>query len=172
MHVVHLGTGEKKRSNPRQRIVRRLTQLLGTSEPVFDRPVTGRAARNAGDKLLSEAFQYYITEELGASQAPFMNCRKRFTRRHVDAINGTAGVVVGGGGLFLYDTFPNLVSDWQWGIDADLLARIQVPILVMAVGYNQFRHQRPFTRAFDRSVTALVDKSAFFSLRHRGTSRS
>jgi hypothetical protein len=178
MRIVHLGTGEKKRSGRRERVERVVRRWLPLAEPllshsrfgstIFDRPVTEHATRNAGDKLLSEAFQYYIKQELGASSAPFLNCRKRFTSRHVQAINATSGLVVGGGGLFLYDTFPNLISDWQWGIDEAQLRDINVPLCVIAIGYNQFRLQRPFTKAFDRSVSALVERSAFFSLRHQG----
>jgi hypothetical protein len=43
---------------------------------------------------------------------------------------------------------------------------LKAPVAVVAIGYNQFRGQRDFTLAFDRSVTALVERAGYFGVRH------
>ena len=101
-----------------------------------------------------------------------MNCRKIYTKEDIDFINKHDVLFLSGGGLFLYDTFPNDVSDWQWGISSKLLDQISIPIVVYALGYNKFRKQRNFTDSFDITVNKLVEKAKFFSLRNSGSSRA
>ena len=71
-----------------------------------------------------------------------MNCRKIFSVEDIDLINQADILFLSGGGLFLYDTFPNDVSDWQWGISEELLDKIKIPIIVYSIGYNKFRKQK------------------------------
>jgi Flp pilus assembly protein TadD len=92
-----------------------------------------------------------------------------FGERALAEVNARRGIVVGGGGLFLPDTSPNGDSGWQWNIPDDMLARITVPLAVFAVGYNVFDGQRYARRRFAESLRVLVERSAFFGLRNRGS---
>lgn len=132
----------------------------------FDHPNVGSDRLNAGDKVLTEVFSYFIQNTLSADSAPYIDCHRYFDDAHIELLNSADGVVVGGGGLFLYDTYPNLYSDWQWGVTPSQIEKLEVPVAVVAAGYNRFRGQRRFTKAFDRSVTALVDRAAYFGMRH------
>lgn len=80
-----------------------------------------------------------------------------------------APVVVGGGGLFLRDTWANKVSGWQWNISIEELERIHEPIIVFAVGMNRFRGQTDFDPVFAPHLRALVNKAAFFSVREKAS---
>jgi polysaccharide pyruvyl transferase WcaK-like protein len=128
---------------------------------------------NAGDTAVGSAFAYLFRREFPDSKIKFMQSRKIYTIEDINEINKADLLVLAGGGLFLYDTFPNAdVADWQWGISAELVEKIQIPIVVYALGYNKFRGQREFNRNFDRSVSKLVEKSIFFSLRNSGSCRA
>lgn len=124
---------------------------------------------NAGDTAIGSAFEYLFAKEFPSSKIEFMNCRKIFSTSDIDTINQADLLFLSGGGVFLYDTFPNNVSDWQWGISEELLEQIKIPIIVYAIGYNKFRNQRNFNGLFDKTVTKLVEKSIFFSMRNTGS---
>jgi len=123
----------------------------------------------AGDVAMGAAFNNLFKKEFPGSQITFMNCRKKFSKNDIDVINQYDVLIVSGGGLFLYDTFENNESDWQWGISEELLEQISIPIIVYAVGYNKFRGQRNFNSRFDKTVKVLVEKSLFFSVRNSGS---
>ena len=124
---------------------------------------------NAGDTAIGSAFEYIFEKEFSSSTIDFMNCRKIFSSHEIDIINQADLLFLSGGGVFLHDTFPNDVSDWQWGISEELLEKIKIPIIVYAIGYNKFRNQRNFNDLFDKTVTKLVEKSIFFSMRNTGS---
>ncbi|WP_415948132.1 polysaccharide pyruvyl transferase family protein [Streptomyces sp. KLOTTS4A1] len=92
-----------------------------------------------------------------------------FDEAALDQVNARRGLIVGGGGLFLPDTMPNGNSGWQWNIPDELLAQIEVPLAVFAVGFNLFEGQGYHREGFRRSLELLVEKSAFFGLRNRGS---
>jgi polysaccharide pyruvyl transferase WcaK-like protein len=90
----------------------------------------------------------------------------------VERLNKEArAVVIGGGGLFLPDTNTNSASGWQWACPTELISRFEIPLIVYAVGYNQFRGQEGFPDVFDRNVQALVENAAFVGLRNHGSIR-
>lgn len=124
---------------------------------------------NAGDTAIGTSFRYLFRNEFPDSKVSFMNCRKIFTQKDIDHINKADVLFVSGGGLFLYDTFENVVSDWQWGISKELLDKINVPVIVYSIGYNKFRKQLEFNNYFDETVNKLIEKSIFFSLRNSGS---
>ena len=82
---------------------------------------------NAGDTAIGSAFEYLFQQNFPKSNITFMNCRKIYSKKDVDLINKYDVLFLSGGGLFLYDTFENQVSDWQWGISTELLDRITIP---------------------------------------------
>lgn len=78
-------------------------------------------------------------------------------------------VLIGGGGLFLRDTNPNVRSGWQWDISIPLLKDIQKPIIVFGVGNNRFYGQPEFDDIFVEHIGVLAEKTVFFGLRNHGS---
>ena len=135
-------------------------------------PGQGMGVGNAGDTAIGDAFSYLFKNEFPNATIKFMNCRKNFTIQDVDKINKNDLLFVSGGGLFLFDSYKNQASDWQWGISNKILSKINIPIIVYAVGYNKFRGQRDFNLLFNETIETLVNKSIFFSLRNTGSCNS
>ena len=129
----------------------------------------GAGKGNAGDTAIGTAFEYLFEQEFPKDKTYFMNCRNIFTNKDIDLINKHDVLFISGGGLFLYDTFQNTVSDWQWGISKELLNKINIPIIVYSVGYNKFRKQLDFNDHFNETVSKLIEKSIFFGLRNKGS---
>lgn len=123
---------------------------------------------NAGDLVLFEAVR--ATVDIGADSAWVLeHVRKPVGPAMVDQINRSAGIVIGGGGLFLVDNDESSLSGWQWPVSVEFLEKIEAPIAVFAVGYNRFRGQVEFPQAFVDSLTLLVEKSSFMGIRNRGS---
>ncbi len=132
----------------------------------------GLGLGNAGDTAVSAACTNVYKKEFPRVEITYMNCRKIFQQNDIDEINTFDALFVSGGGLFLSDTFPNSVSDWQWGISSELLSKIKIPIVVYGIGYNKFPGQKEFTSVFNNTVSILVEKSVFFSMRNSGSCES
>lgn len=141
---------------------------------------TGKASRelvnvgnfntyNGGDALLSVVIRDYFDERAGRSKWRKIHAHKPVTKKVIDRINASDGLVIGGGGLFLVDTNLESKSGWQWGIAVDDLKKIEVPISVFAVGYNKFRGQSEFPSVFRDSMNELVSRADFFGLRNNGS---
>ncbi|AXK37609.1 polysaccharide pyruvyl transferase family protein [Streptomyces armeniacus] len=92
-----------------------------------------------------------------------------FGEHALEQVNARRGLVIGGGGLFLPDTWPNGNSAWQWNVPDEMISRITVPLAVFAVGYNAFDGQDYGRRRFAESLRALVEQSSFFGLRNHGS---
>lgn len=134
----------------------------------FDIPTAG----NYGDKALfptvRDAFRGF-GEGLFRFTAG-SSLRVEATPELIDTINATAdAVVVGGGGLFLQDTARNANSGWQWNISTEMLGRLQVPVIVFAVGNNRFPGQPDFSTPMLEHVAATLESSLFFGLRNTGS---
>jgi polysaccharide pyruvyl transferase WcaK-like protein len=125
---------------------------------------------NGGDALLSVVLRDLI-DDVSEDRMDWkkIHAHKSVTKRTINKLNQTDGVVIGGGGLFLVDNNKNKNSGWQWGISTPYLKNIQVPISVFAVGYNRFRGQQDFPQVFIDNINTLVEKSSFFGLRNLGS---
>lgn len=138
----------------------------------FDIPTWG----NYGDKALFPVVRDLFTGFAGGQAFEFAGAaplRREVGFELVERINATAdAVVVGGGGLFLQDTNPNANSGWQWNISRAALDRLEVPIIVFAVGDNRFPGQPAFSDLFVDHVSAVAEKSVFFGLRNHGSMAS
>lgn len=146
--------------------------------------IYGVTAYNAGDNVLGIASKKWFSEFISNNNLAWTteSCRNDFnTQKKINWINSFDYLLIGGGGLFLPDTNPNKVSCWQWAIDKNLIRQIQIPIYVCAVGYNLFYNQsvtmpnrknnkKDQSRwlIFKENVETLIEKSAYFSLRHNG----
>lgn len=129
---------------------------------------------NAGDKLLPETVRMALADAAGGTDPGPTGWRSQhahrlFDERALAEVNRRRGLVIGGGGLFIPDTFPNGNSAWQWNIPTELLRAIDVPIAVYAVGFNAFDGQSYRRDQFTESLTALVEKASFFGLRNYGS---
>ena len=124
---------------------------------------------NAGDVLLPVVLRDLFSARVGP-----INWRARHAHDVVDEtavtrFNRSAGIVVGGGGLFLSDTNPNQISGWQWSCPTEALDRITAPLALFAVGYNQFRGHGDLGPLFRRNLEALARRATYIGLRNTGS---
>ena len=83
-------------------------------------------------------------------------------------------------GLILPDTCPNKISCWQWIISKENINKITKPIYVISIGWNLFYNQtinmmnknnniedKSRTNIFKDNISALIEKSVHFTLRHK-----
>ncbi len=124
---------------------------------------------NGGDTLLFPTVRWLWQKHLTPANFSLSPLRGRVTQETIDEINQHDALIIGGGGLFLSDTNSNNLSGWQWACSTELLDQIKVPIILFAVGYNQFRGQSAFNPVFTKNLCKLVEKSAFIGLRNYGS---
>ena len=128
---------------------------------------------NAGDTLLFHAVRDVFDRAYGTQHWSLEPLWPEVTAGDITRINREAkGIVIGGGGLLLRDTNPDSYSGWQWNCPTSVLRQIEVPLTIFAIGYNRFRGQADFDPVFTKNIRALVDQSAFFGLRNRGSIRA
>ena len=123
---------------------------------------------NAGDTVLFSATRRVLDQETPHAWQ-LLQVRAQVDDAAVAAMNRCAGVVLGGGGLFLRDTNENNVSGWQWNCSLALLQQLEAPLVLFALGYNRFRGQADFEPYFAAHVSAVVQRAAFVGLRNRGS---
>jgi hypothetical protein len=133
-------------------------------------PPTG----NFGDDALTLATKAAVEDAVAPEPVEWVDypVRNHTSDAVIRRANECDAVLVGGGGLMLCDTAPNSYSGWQWACSVPHLRRINVPIVVLAVGYNRFRGQPEFKPVFTEHIRRLVDKAAFFSVRNSGSRRA
>lgn len=125
---------------------------------------------NAGDTVLYRAVREVFDHELGPRNWVRRQLRKETTLQDVERFNTQASaLVIGGGGLMMSETSKPTLSGWQWNIARESVERLAMPIIVYAIGYNQFRGSRDFADTFDRHIETVVERSAFFGVRNRGS---
>jgi lipopolysaccharide biosynthesis glycosyltransferase len=124
---------------------------------------------NAGDKLLPETVRLAFGPDTTTRRWHSVHAHRLFDEAALERVNSRRGLVIGGGGLFIPDTMPNGNSAWQWNVPDDALRRVDVPIMVFAVGFNAFDGQSYRQERFNSSLRLLVEKSAFFGLRNHGS---
>ena len=146
---------------------RNLSSVNNLSSPLFHFSAWGNS--NAGDNLLVLALKKSIEREIGHFDYVDRNVRTALTGFDVGLINKSKGVVIGGGGLFLKDTNANDISGWQFPISIKQIDEIEVPIFMLAVGYNRFRGQNDFEPVFKENINALVRKCRFVGIRNHGS---
>lgn len=177
------------RSDPKKALLaaaRRLGIRIEPHCPTLLHPIKNRAPvvwhisnfenDNAGDVLLPVALRDLFVSGSGPIMWRNQHVRERVDRQGnralIRAINASAGIVIGGGGLFLRDTNPNELSGWQWSCSLDFLREMKVPMCLFAVGYNRFRGQPDFDPIFEEHITALAEKSVYLGLRSHGSMRA
>ena len=124
---------------------------------------------NAGDVLLPIALKDLFQCETGRINWTNIHVHKVLNDKMLQQINATQGLLIGGGGLFLKDSNPNVISGWQWPCPLDMLKRINVPMALFAVGYNRFPGQADFDDIFYEHVKLVAEKSVYIGLRNHGS---
>lgn len=134
---------------------------------------------NAGDKLLPESVRLAFGTDgdsdgdahggTGPRRWHSIHAHRLFDEAALERVNARRGLVIGGGGLFIPDTAPNGNSAWQWNVPDALLKRIDVPVMVYAVGFNAFDGQSYRAGRFSTALRALVERASFFGLRNHGS---
>ncbi|WP_374412872.1 polysaccharide pyruvyl transferase family protein [Novosphingobium colocasiae] len=128
---------------------------------------------NAGDTALFAATRLLFENHLGRQDWIKLPVRSTVRPADVERINRHAkAVLVGGGGLIIPDSVSASQSGWQWNIALADLKRLEVPLVLSAVGYNTFHGQSAFAQKFAEHVTETVSRAAFVGLRNTGSIRS
>jgi len=126
---------------------------------------------NAGDVVLPVVLRDVFNKIIGIKKWSGIHVFTIVNKKIVSRINTTNAMVIGGGGLFLKDTNPNDLSGWQWSCSIDQLNKIDVPIIMFAVGYNRFRGQEEFEPIFKQHLNEFVKKAIFIGIRNTGSIR-
>ncbi|MDM7856228.1 glycosyltransferase [Cellulomonas alba] len=124
---------------------------------------------NYGDLLLPVAVRAAVSHVRAVSSWEGLHVHQVLDDDAVERVNQTRGLLVGGGGLFLPDTAPNGNSGWQWNVPDASLDRLDVPLGLVAVGYNVFEGQRFVGSRFRESLVGVVERAAFVGLRNHGS---
>jgi hypothetical protein len=144
------------------------------------------AASNSGDYMIGLAFKAYFQEHvLNGAEIEFddYDCRKQALYHGASALsrlNAYDHILVGGGGLILPDSAPNMVSCWQWVISVEDLSQLTAPIHVLGLGFNVFYGQtmdmpsrsndardRRRIPVLTNSLRTLLTKAESFTMRHK-----
>jgi predicted SAM-dependent methyltransferase/polysaccharide pyruvyl transferase WcaK-like protein len=133
----------------------------------------GAWAGNFGDSIIQRS----LTENLKVASGyelefKYINCQTtEFTEELIAEMNEEADLLLlGGGGLVFFRPQDKSKSGWQFNIDIDLLDKIQVPLVVHAIGYNKFEYDRnDFPSITNKHLQKTVEKAALFSVRNTGT---
>jgi hypothetical protein len=140
---------------------------------------------NSGDINLAESSEKVISKRFPNIQWTRKDCRLIYTKKEIDTINKNYDfILLGPGGIFLlddvngkgiaelnkksYSEIKNGYSGYQWIIKDDVLNAIKIPIIVFSVGWNQFRNEAILKEPLSTSVRKIIEKSAYFSIRHNG----
>jgi|GEM_PF-715342 len=124
---------------------------------------------NFGDVALPLAVREAVEAAAGPQQWVPFHAHQVFDAERTRIANAQRALVVGGGGLFLPDTSPNGHSGWQWNVPAASLAALDVPLFVLAVGYNLFDGQEFHGSRFRDSLVALAERAELVGLRNHGS---
>jgi polysaccharide pyruvyl transferase WcaK-like protein len=124
---------------------------------------------NAGDTLLPVVLRDLFEKTIVVKNWYHIHVHKVVTNKLVKKINKRTILLIGGGGLFLKDTNKNNISGWQWSCSIEQLNKIEIPIIMFAVGYNRFRGQEDFDEIFTKHLNVFVRKAVFIGIRNTGS---
>lgn len=95
------------------------------------------------------------------------------TKSALDEINRTADLLLVGGGGLIYGVGHTKYLEpiperniWMFKIPDELVADIQIPLVVFGVGYNQFRNQDRLHPEIVHNLKLVKEKSVAFSVRN------
>ncbi len=124
---------------------------------------------NAGDTFLPVVLRDLFNSAMSIGKWHGVKVNKSVDDKFQNKASRCDMVIVGGGGLFLKDTFRNEISGWQWPCSVEAIEKIKSPLVMFAVGYNRFRGQSDFEPYFTDNINAFVEKASFVGLRNSGS---
>jgi len=135
--------------------------------------IHNKANLNSGDTLLfsivRDLFDFFYKDKINWNLIQIWD---EFTSELANDFNNKFdGIILGGGGLLLKDQKGSDVknSGWQWNCNSEVMNKINIPLIIFAIGYNRFRDQEEFDQIFYDSMNTMYSKSDFFSLRNNGS---
>lgn len=147
------------------------------------------AKTNSGDFMLGISTKKYFSDVILKEPCQFkdFDCRNPnlYTPEQISSFNEFDYILVGGGGLILPDSSPNMTSCWQWVIPEKSYDLITKPIYVVSIGYNLFygqdmsmpKRESNYSEPnriniFKSNIRKLINKAEHFTLRHTGDMES
>ncbi len=125
---------------------------------------------NSGDVVLYDAVQRIIASHIGEARFRSLPLRRPVSSDLIETLNRNArAIVLGGGGLFFPTDCLKSHSGWQWNIPIRTLEAIRIPLIVYAVGVNNFREQTGFDQRAIEHLTTTCNKADFIGLRNHGS---
>jgi hypothetical protein len=114
-------------------------------------------SRNYGDMAIQYSMQHHL-QLLSPEPLNFipidMKQSTPIDDYLVDQINQNGdALIIGGGGLVMRGDGFDTESGWQFNIKPKTLAKLKVPLIIYAIGYNKF----PLEPEFDRKTIKLAD---------------
>lgn len=124
---------------------------------------------NIGDRILCDMVKRTIYS-IYSRNIEWADISVAYPFRLKEARYANAGkaLIVGGGGLF-FERSKEQTGSWQWDISDDAIDRLNVPVFIFAVGYNQFRGQSGLSEAFRNNLNHLAPHCGFIGLRNHGS---
>lgn len=129
--------------------------------------------RNYGDFAIQAGLQRML-RRVAAQPLIFVpvDCQQTwFHPALIDRMNAEADLLlVGGGGMVFNRPEDDSHSGWQFNIAMDDLARVDVPLVVHGIGFNQFAYDRSgFRPQMNEHLCRTQETAALFSTRNEGT---
>ena len=128
--------------------------------------------KNAGDTLLFDLVRKTFERFFSEIEWDLKQLWEPTSEDEIIRINDEYdAIILGGGGVLLRDQkgADSSKSGWQWNIEKSIVDKINVPLIIFAIGYNRFRNQEDFDQIFKYNISSVVSKSSFLGLRNNGS---
>jgi polysaccharide pyruvyl transferase WcaK-like protein len=125
---------------------------------------------NAGDVVLYDAVQRLFLKFVDEGRFRTLALREPVEQNLINELNRDARcIVIGGGGLIFPIEASRSRSGWQWNILQSTLETVSIPLILFAIGVNNFRGQQGFGPEALKHLATTCQKSSFIGLRNNGS---
>lgn len=133
----------------------------------------GGWSRNYGDLALQNGVmsQFNRHAEHALEFVP-IHCQQTWIHPDlIDMINSQGDMLLlGGGGMVFHRPEDDSHSGWQFNIRTEDIDKIEVPIVVYAIGFNQFFYDdRGFKPQMPENLRRVQERARIFSVRNQGS---
>jgi len=135
----------------------------------------GAWSGNFGDKVLQRSIIENL-QKISPYRLEFRPIHAQqtdITDQLVEEINSEGNLLlIGGGGLIFHRSEDKSLSGWQFSSTIEEIEKIEAPIVVYAIGYNQFAFDNfRFSEYTAHHLQKMLSKSALFSVRNTGSKK-
>lgn len=121
---------------------------------------------NAGDKVLLEQVSLVFEKRLPEVNFVRVDINRPVGNSRLESLRQSKFVLLGGGGIFHSTSGANGVT--QWNITPETLEKIDVPMVLFAVGFNEFRGTEFYSSdIFKKTMRTVAERSVFIGLREK-----